>query len=124
MWKRLEKPGERELKMHPAVLFEKTRAEQFCIPAIKEIYIYSSISNKIYVRYKYAFEILDIESCLLVRSIFGLNFYLDNNIEMKLSFSKKDAVSILTASKKKKELFIENFNRRYLFPRKKQHHYY
>lgn len=41
MWKRLEKPGERGLKMHPAVLFEKMRAEQFCIPAIKEIYIYS-----------------------------------------------------------------------------------
>lgn len=61
MWKRLEKPGERELKMHPAVLLEKTRAEQFCIPAIKEIYIYLFVSNKIYVRHKYAFEILDIE---------------------------------------------------------------
>lgn len=59
MWKRLEKPG--ELKMHPAVLFEKMRAEQFCIPAIKEIYIYS-FPIKIYVRHKYAFEILDIES--------------------------------------------------------------
>lgn len=75
MWKRLEKPGERELKMHPAVLLEKTRAEQFCIPAIKEIYIYSFVSNKIYVRHKYAFEILDIESCLFVRSIFCLNFF-------------------------------------------------
>jgi len=40
MWKRLDKSGERELKMHPAMPRENARRAILYIPAIKEIYIF------------------------------------------------------------------------------------
>lgn len=75
MWKRLEKAGERKVKMHPVALRENAACELFCIPAIKEIYVFACVSNKIYVRYKYGFKILHAELCLIERSITSLNFY-------------------------------------------------
>lgn len=51
MWKRLEKAGERELKMHPVVLRENAALSNSVSELLKKS-IYSSVSNKIYVRHE------------------------------------------------------------------------
>lgn len=90
-------------------------AEQFCISAIKEIYIYSFVSNKIYVRHKYAFEILQLEPRLIELSISRLNFHgwiVTPNSEIALPLLTTGTCRVFLLIKKKpnsKRLFLESF---------------